>query len=86
MGKNLLLVKPNAKYTEPDKINSLYTRAINCRKEHFYKASGIDFIIWRSYLDFLNPNKVVPQNPQQIEQLVSVSPEFDISISENRNE
>ena len=86
IGQKHRLVKPNTRYNSEDKRNSLYTRAINCRKEHFYKASRIDFIIWDRILDLLRSDQAVSQAPDQVSTISSKSNNFDITINNNADE
>lgn len=80
IGQKSRLVKPNQNYSAPLKTNSLYTRAINCRKEHFYKASRIDFIIWDRILDLLRSDQPPGQESHEIDSIPSKSTDFDISV------
>jgi len=83
IGQKDRLVKPNEKYDTIDKKNSLYTRAINCRKEHFYKASRIDFIIWDRILDLLRSDEVINQQSDMILEIPSKLNNFNVSININ---
>lgn len=55
IGSSKTLVKPHEKYKDEPTIKSLYTRAINYRKKHFYKTSAIEFIVWDRILGLLKP-------------------------------
>jgi hypothetical protein len=85
IGQKNRLVKPNRKYNTVDKKNSLYTRAINCRKEHFYKASRIDFIIWDRILDLLRSDKAINQQSDEVLEIPSKSNNFNVSININND-
>jgi len=85
IGQKDRLIKPNSRYNSEEKKNSLYTRAINCRKEHFYKASRIEFIIWNRILDLLSSGQPVRQTPDQVLAISSKSNNFDIGINDSTN-
>jgi hypothetical protein len=85
IGQKDRLIKPNSRYNSEEKKNSLYTRAINCRKEHFYKASRIEFIIWNRILDLLSSDQPVRQTPDQVLAISSKSNNFDIGINDSTN-
>ena len=80
IGQKSRLVKPNQNYSDRSKTNSLYTRAINCRKEHFYKASRIDFIIWDRILDLLRSDQPPSQESNEIDSISGKSTDFSISV------
>jgi hypothetical protein len=86
IGQKDRLVKPNKKYDSTEKKNSLYTRAINCRKEHFYKASRIDFIIWDRILDLLRSDQSLSQQSEEVSAISSKSNNFDVSVNVNNDE
>ena len=79
IGQKSRLVKPNQNYRDRSKINGLYTRAINCRKEHFYKASRIDFIIWDRILDLYRSDQPTRQESIEIGAIPGKSTDFSIS-------
>lgn len=83
IGQKSRLVRPNQNYSDPSKTNSLYTRAINCRKEHFYKASRIDFIIWDRILDLLRSDQPPSQESNEIDSIPGKSDDFSISVISN---
>jgi len=83
IGQKSTLVKPHSKYTDQGKINSLYTRAINCRKEHFYKASRVDFIVWDRILELLRSDEVPNQGSDTIDHIQNISLNYNVSISSN---
>lgn len=57
IGSAKTLIKPHEKYSDPEIITSLYTRAISYRNKHFYKASSIKLITWDRILDILKPSQ-----------------------------
>ena len=86
IGQKDRLIKPNSRYISEEKKNSLYTRAINCRKEHFHKASRIDFIIWNRILDLLSSDQPVRQTTDQVLAISSKSNNIDIGINDSTNQ